>query len=407
MAYGVFTTDELSSFGRRGRRRNAVSQGGLCATLLSVLAVAGIVTVYTHRAVGPGRDPTGAEFGATSSEAAGAEPVRLAEASVPETATPQAISAQRSGPKEPSTAYTGLLDPDYVGYRELTFARHEPVRSAYMRLSAPTAVPLDPNPIMAPLRGPVDQQVATIEAPSASAPTAVAGLPSTVSDVPVAPVQNALSDTHDAAVEVPLPAPRPALLDAPAAPSAARPTAPPVQQASAAPAPAPAEKPSFFERLFGRGATQGTALAYASPDDGGLGGLLPGRAVQRDQWTAVYNISTHTVTLPDGTQLEAHSGLGASLDDPRSVAQRMHGATPPNIYDLTLREQPFHGVHALRLTPVGSGETYGRGGLLAHTFMLGPRGDSNGCVVFRNYNAFLQAYQSGTVRRLMVVARGA
>jgi len=37
--------------------------------------------------------------------------------------------------------------------------------------------------------------------------------------------------------------------------------------------------------------------------------------------------------------------------------------------------------------------------------MLGPNGDSNGCVSFRNYDAFLQAYLRGEVKRLAVVAR--
>jgi hypothetical protein len=36
--------------------------------------------------------------------------------------------------------------------------------------------------------------------------------------------------------------------------------------------------------------------------------------------------------------------------------------------------------------------------------MLGPNGDSNGCVSFRNYDAFLRAYESGKVKRLAVVA---
>jgi Protein of unknown function (DUF2778) len=41
--------------------------------------------------------------------------------------------------------------------------------------------------------------------------------------------------------------------------------------------------------------------------------------------------------------------------------------------------------------------------LLAHTYMLGPRGDSNGCVSFRDYTAFLHAYQSQKIKRLAVV----
>jgi hypothetical protein len=82
----------------------------------------------------------------------------------------------------------------------------------------------------------------------------------------------------------------------------------------------------------------------------------------------------------------------------------MRGATPPAIYDLTSRETLFHGVAALRLNPVGAAPPYGRLGLLAHTYMLGPRGDSNGCVVFRDYAAFRRAYDTGQIRRLVVVA---
>jgi hypothetical protein len=128
----------------------------------------------------------------------------------------------------------------------------------------------------------------------------------------------------------------------------------------------------------------------------------PGTAY--DQWTAVYDISARTVYLPDGTRLEAHSGLGDRIDDPRYVNERDHGATPPGVYHLTLRESLFHGVQALRLNPIGGGFTFNRVGLLAHPYMLGPNGDSNGCVSFKTYDAFLRAFQSGEVKRLAVVA---
>jgi hypothetical protein len=121
--------------------------------------------------------------------------------------------------------------------------------------------------------------------------------------------------------------------------------------------------------------------------------------------TAVYDISAHSVYLPDGTQLEAHSGLGDRLDDPRYVSEPDRGATPPHLYELTLREELFHGVQALRLSPIGEGDMFGRTGLLAHTYMLGPKGDSNGCVSFRDYDRFLRAFQDGQVKRLAVVAR--
>ncbi len=174
-------------------------------------------------------------------------------------------------------------------------------------------------------------------------------------------------------------------------------------QPSRAGANAPTEKPSIFEKLFGKPAP--LTLAYAAPDDGDLGGgqsIIPGRY---DRWTAVYDISAHAVYMPDGTKLEAHSGYGNRLDDPHHVDERMRGATPPTVYDLKLRESLFHGVQAIRLIPEDEDKVFGRSGLLAHTYMLGPNGDSNGCVSFRDYNAFLQAYLNHRIKRLAVVTR--
>jgi hypothetical protein len=37
--------------------------------------------------------------------------------------------------------------------------------------------------------------------------------------------------------------------------------------------------------------------------------------------------------------------------------------------------------------------------------MLGPNGQSNGCVSFRNYSRFLHAFKRGEVDRLVVVSR--
>jgi Protein of unknown function (DUF2778) len=122
-----------------------------------------------------------------------------------------------------------------------------------------------------------------------------------------------------------------------------------------------------------------------------------------DSRTAIYDIAARTVYLPDGRRLEAHSGLGSRLDNPRYVSTKMQGPTPPNVYNLTLRERLFHGVRAIRLVPVDDGKMFGRDGILAHTYMLGPNGQSNGCVSFRNYDAFLSAFLKGEVNRLVVV----
>jgi hypothetical protein len=159
------------------------------------------------------------------------------------------------------------------------------------------------------------------------------------------------------------------------------------------------KKTSFFEKLFGN--PKPVALAYGAPDDAGLVGNIAGRY---DQWTAVYDISAHKVYLPDGSVLEAHSGRGSALDDPSHTNERMQGSTPVNVYDLKPRETLFHGVEAIRLIPVDESRVFGRSGFLAHTYMLGPNGDSFGCVSFRNYDAFLQAFKEQKIKRLAVVA---
>jgi hypothetical protein len=227
------------------------------------------------------------------------------------------------------------------------------------------------------------------DAPPAS-PLRVASL-----DVPESALKS-LNESQDAkAINLPLPRPRLRPLLRPAATESAH--------HDEAVAEKPPEEPSFFQKLFGKPAS--FTLAYASPDVSGLGAGSAIAASRYDQWTAVYDISAHVVYMPDGTRLEAHSGLGSWLDDPSHVNERMRGATPPDVYDLELRESLFHGVRALRLIPEDQQKTMGRAGLLAHSFMLGPNGDSNGCVSFRNYDAFLQAYLDHKVKRLAVVAR--
>jgi Protein of unknown function (DUF2778) len=127
------------------------------------------------------------------------------------------------------------------------------------------------------------------------------------------------------------------------------------------------------------------------------------RRLDSDGRTAIYDIAAHTVYLPNGNRLEAHSGLGSLLDDPRYVKTKGQGSTPPNVYNLALREQLFHGVQAIRLIPINDEKMFGRDGILAHTYMLGRSGQSNGCVSFRNYSLFLGAFLKGEVKRLVVV----
>jgi hypothetical protein len=208
-----------------------------------------------------------------------------------------------------------------------------------------------------------------------------------------------------AADSVPLPASRPSTLRLLASREVAKAKAAILAVTSA-------EKPTILEKLYGKPPSKAPALAFASADFGDVSIPNPakasamGNAAPYDRSTAVYDISARTVYLPDGTRLEAHSGLGSKLDDPRYVHVRMLGATPPHVYDLEPREALFHGVPALRLKPVGGEEAiFGRSGLLAHTYMLGPNGDSNGCVSFKDYYAFLDAYRNRGIKRLAVVAK--
>jgi hypothetical protein len=120
--------------------------------------------------------------------------------------------------------------------------------------------------------------------------------------------------------------------------------------------------------------------------------------------TAVYDITGSIVYMPDGSKLEAHSGFGESKNDPRHIKVRMRGPTPPNVYVLTERERLFHGVRAIRLNPVYEEKMFGRDGMLAHSYLLGPNGQSHGCVSFKDYKQFLTAFLDGKVDKMVVVA---
>jgi hypothetical protein len=168
------------------------------------------------------------------------------------------------------------------------------------------------------------------------------------------------------------------------------------------PSPAPSDSRTAFQKLADLVPMRFT-LASLTPGDGLFAEKPDLGALGYDNLTAVYDISARAVYLPNGARLEAHSGLGSLMDDPSHVNQRMVGATPPAVYDLKPRERLFHGVAALRMTPVGESDALGRSGLLVHSYMLGPNGDSNGCVSIKEYDRFLKAYINGEVTRLVVV----
>lgn len=191
----------------------------------------------------------------------------------------------------------------------------------------------------------------------------------------------------DIEAAIPLPLPRP---DSTERPNVVR-TAPVVIEPQIAALPPQSNQqnksgePNIFDKLFGDPDRAAKALLAANPN------------------AALYDINKRVVYLPGGDKLEAHSGYGQFMDDPESVHRKDVGVTPPNVYAVSFREKPFHGVRALRMKPVGGGNMYNRDGILAHSYLLGEAGASNGCISVRDYEKFLQAYEDGKFNQIIVL----
>ena len=255
------------------------------------------------------------------------------------------------------------------------------MQARYAAASMPTVASVNATPQPAEIAS---------AAPLASVPTVVDAVPLPAKDADL-PVAETLPVAANLPSVIPLPRPEHVVEKAPvvasAAPARSRsddtvPVAPPAHLTAYAKTDEDETRPKRFLNPF----------AAISPR-GGNG-------------TAIYDISAGTVYLPSGERLEAHSGLGHMRDNPRYVDRKNTGPTPPETYNLTYRESLFHGVQALRLTPANGARIYGRDGLLTHSYMLrGGRGESNGCVVFKDYNRFLAAFKRGEFKRIQVVAR--
>jgi len=289
------------------------------------------------------------------------------------------------GVKAPPTKYAAPV------FAHHDYAMHLALDAELARLAPPSAVATSvappSNPTTEPARSSPAPAVATrIGPPPAKPATELAAtvplpLPKPKTKIPATAPLPTPKPITELAAAVPLPSPRPA-------------GAPPIQA-----------KPQVAHGPSNKTAPQ-VAAAVPEPTETqphapqqGHDNSLP----NRDSRTAVYDIAAHTVYLPSGERLEAHSGLGRRIDDPRYVKEKNRGPTPPNVYDLALRKELFHGVRAIRLNPIDEDKMFGRDGMLAHTYMLGRSGQSNGCVSFKNYAAFLRAFLSGEVERLVVV----
>lgn len=272
---------------------------------------------------------------------------------------------------------------------------------------APTAAPA-PQPVPLPERFAADQTLAKLPEPARFGPWTTE--PEAASrNIVLASLELTLPDNADgpdteapgfAAMpdSAPLPAGRPQVE------RSAQPREQQPQQQEAAPARRPAKREAPAQPV----------MAFARPDNPEPGGIArafknlfsgqPGAGTSAREGVAVYDISAAKVYMPDGSVLEAHSGIGHMADDPRYVDQKMRGPTPPDTYNLTRRESLFYGVEALRMTPVSGKVGYNRSGILAHSYLLrGGRAESHGCVAFKDYPKFLTAFKKGKVKRLVVV----
>jgi hypothetical protein len=150
--------------------------------------------------------------------------------------------------------------------------------------------------------------------------------------------------------------------------------------------------------------------ADEKPERSLLGDLFKSKAsdtawLRKDTKVAIYDVSSATVYLPDGTKLRAHSGIGEMRDNPRYEHVIMRGPTPAGIYRLSMREERFYGVEALRMTSIDGRDPKNRTGLLTHTNLLRGRIGSHGCVAFQNYQPFLRAFKRGQITMLIVVPK--
>ncbi len=65
----------------------------------------------------------------------------------------------------------------------------------------------------------------------------------------------------------------------------------------------------------------------------------------------------------------------------------------------------MHQTFDQRRTALLAVEWARRAGILVHPYMLGPNGQSNGCMSLKDYSKFLAAFKRGEVERIVVVSK--
>lgn len=351
--------------------------------------------LFDHAPVAPGR------FARLPEAAAAAAATASADASI---AAKTARLAEPASEKSARSAVAPLADAENPFDLVVRQAALTPER---MRVVFQTAFLADMMQVARNVPAPADPSVATATPetlPVASPEVVVAAL--TPASVPLPPSRPRLAET--ARPEKPVAAVASAR---PEKPVAEKPTGLLAGFLSAKPEqPDKPEKPAKTLKPSKPGKPEVTiaAMAFARPDspDRGMASAFNGlfNKPKAGNGVAIYDIAAGVVIMPDGERLEAHSGIGKMADNPRFVHVKMNGPTPPNTYKLSMREKRFHGVEAIRMTPVGDEPMHGRTGILAHSYLLrGRTGQSHGCVAFANYPRFLKAFKEGRVTHIVVI----
>ena len=161
---------------------------------------------------------------------------------------------------------------------------------------------------------------------------------------------------------------------------------------------------SAVGRSAGASSSSGRGFGFGSLFGLGRSSVSP-TALGYDQYTAVYDLSAHTVYLPNGTKLEAHSGLGDRLDDPNHVNERMRGATPPHLYE-TRAAGGFVPRRAGLASKSHRRRRYFRPRRSTRPHLYaGPELGIPTAACRSRTTTDLRAYQNGEIRKLAVVAR--
>ncbi len=394
---------------RQGTRSRA-SRSGLIMTCIAVIGVA-LALVFSGAAmtfVSASKDTlagTQAQaFATASSDAAGRASAPVDPSELARRERIKRIKAMRAEVTPPEPSEQGFTDLDArlrtqvalanamdgnKPAQEIALATELAKRVLARRLSAPRTHPVGVSPEPAVALAAVTSADGSDDASPDNAVETETGSP-----------DDALTVADLLPEVAPLPTPRPDL---------------PVRVASVAPARASARTTSQPAIAPPTSSSPQAVLAYARATDDlddertGFGGLKkifrnnPSAVLSRHSDVAIYDIRNSVVYMPDGTKLEAHSGKGHMKDNPKFVNRRGKGPTPPNVYNLRMREARFHGVEAIRMLPVDQSLQHGRDGFLTHTPLLRGTNGSSGCVAFKHYDRFLKAFKAGKVKRMIVV----